>query len=75
MFYKLNVHAGKFFVLIILLFSSMRYIWYDVYSVTALQASDITAFFEPIFEQAKELRKAYSRFSSQTKMPFITVSC
>lgn len=41
---------------------------------TALQPSDITNFFEPIFEQAKELRKAYSRFSAQTKIPFITVS-
>ena len=40
----------------------------------ALQPSDITAFFEPIFEQAKDLRRAYSRFSTLTKMPFITVS-
>ena len=46
----------------------------DIFSVSALQPSDITAFFEPIFQQAKELRKAYSRFSSQTKVPFITVS-
>ena len=42
--------------------------------LAALQPSDITAFFEPIFEQAKDLRRAYSRFSTLTKMPFITVS-
>ena len=44
------------------------------YSFSALQPSDVTTFFEPIFQQAKELRKAYSRFSSLTKVPFITVS-
>ena len=46
----------------------------DVTFLAALQPSDITSFFEPIFEQAKDLRKAYSRFSTQTRVPFITVS-
>lgn len=68
MFYKLNVHAGSFHIHMDLC------IYLHFISFIALHPSDITAFFEPIFEQAKELRKAYSRFSSQMKVPFITVS-
>lgn len=40
----------------------------------ALEPSQIVSFFEPVFEKAKELEKAYERFTDQTKVPFITVS-
>lgn len=53
---------------------NVLYFYLHCFLPVALHPSDITAFFEPIFEQAKELRKAYSRFSAQTKVPFITVS-
>ena len=45
-------------------------------SLTALLPEQIISFFEPIFNSAKELDRAYKKFSSQIKAPFITVrSC
>jgi len=43
-------------------------------SPTALLPEQIISFFEPIFNSAKELDRAYKKFSSQIKAPFITVS-
>lgn len=44
------------------------------FQLLALKPSQIVDFFEPIFDKAEELEKAYERFSDQTKVPFITVS-
>ena len=39
----------------------------------ALQPANIMEFFEPVFQQAQELQKAYSRYSGKTKIPFVMV--
>jgi len=45
-----------------------------LYPTTALEPSAIMEFFQPIFEQAKSLQRAYQRFTKTVKVPFITVS-
>ena len=66
-FYKLNVHAGEWGVV-------LRGGGVTCHCVLALEPAQIVDFFEPIFEKAAELEKTYEHFSDQTKMPFITVS-
>ena len=39
----------------------------------ALQPANIMEFFEPVFQQAQELQKAYSGYSGKTKIPFVMV--